>query len=202
MKNSIKWVIIAALLVGLIGGSTILYNNLSKEYKANNIVIVSSSKKAETTPTSSVEGEGEVSSQFSNLSELKLMDYEGYEINFTKFAGKPIVLNFWTSWCGYCKQEMPDFEKAAKAYPDVQFVMVNATCDKRETEVAARDYIESTNYDLDFYFDVNKEAVVEYNIRSYPTTYFLDSEGFIISYSPGSLDYDDLVECIEMIREK
>ncbi len=131
--------------------------------------------------------------------DFTVVDANGKDVKLADFLGKPIVLNFWTSWCGYCKQEMPDFEKAAKAYPDVNFVMVNATCDKRETEAKAKKYIEENNLDLDFYFDVYKDAVEEYGIRSYPTTYFLDPKGNVVSYSAGSLDYDGLVDCIKMV---
>lgn len=189
-KNAIKWSITAVVLVALIFGATFLYNNLSEDYKANNVVTLSSSQK---------EGAEEDTSEKSDIGDFTLLDLSSNEVNFSKFQGKPIVLNFWTSWCGYCKEEMPDFDKASKEYPDVQFVMVNATADKRETEFDAREYIQNNNFDLDFYFDIDKEAVVEYNVNSYPTTYFIDASGSVVSYSAGSLDYEGLIDCIEMI---
>lgn len=249
-KNAIKWSIIAGALVILIVGATILYNSLSKEYKANNIVVLSSSQnevaanesseeatsseqvtsseKTTTTSTEKTSSNNKVSStnktsstpknssQVKSSSEIAtsseefivepkvfdftVVDANGKDVKLSDFVGKPIVLNFWTSWCGYCKKEMPDFEKAAKNYPDVNFLMVNVTCDKRETEELAKKYIADTNYDLNFYFDIYKDAVAEYGVRSYPTTYFLDSKGGVVSYSAGSLDYDGLVDCIEMVQ--
>lgn len=230
-KNAIIWSVIAVALVVLIVGATILYNSLAKDYKPNNVVVLSSSQKEtasteasskETTSKETLTTSEKTASKVKPSSEVKLsstvetsseevvdepdfydftvVDKNGKDVALSKFLGKPIVVNFWTSWCGYCKREMPDFEKAAKKYPDVEFVMVNATADKRETEEKAKDYIKEKGFDLNFYFDIYKDAVFQYGITAYPTTFFLDSKGNIVSYSSGSLDYDGLVDCIEMIR--
>ena len=235
-KNAIIWSVIAVALVVLIVGATILYNSLAKDYKPNNVVVLSSSQKEtasteasseeitskETTSKETSTTSEKTASKVKPSSEVKLsstaetsseetvdepnfydftvVDKNGKDVALSKFLGKPIVINFWTSWCGYCVREMPDFDKAAKKYTDVEFVMVNATADKRETEEKAKDYIKDNKFTLNFYFDMYKDAVFQYGITSYPTTFFLDSKGNIVSYSAGSLDYDGLVDCIEMIR--
>lgn len=174
----------------------------SSQVKSSSKVAVNS--KVETSSeakTSSDETVEEDTSDKVYFFDFTVVDANGKEVKLSDFRGKPIVLNFWTSWCGYCKREMPDFEKAAKAYPNVNFVMVNATRDKKETIDKAKKYIEDSGLDLNFYFDVNKDAVEEYGIRSYPTTYFLDAKGNMISYSAGSLNYNSLVENIELAIE-
>ncbi|MBQ3562389.1 MAG: TlpA family protein disulfide reductase, partial [Clostridia bacterium] len=201
MKNSVKWAIIAVLLVAIIGGSTVLYNTLSKDYKVNNIVVYSSDKetaendasdenvssteavtstetatssdktsnaektgstgktsstpknsstnKTSSTPKSSsqVKPSSEVTTTTSTpeeeafVGDFTVEDMNGNKVKLSDFLGKPIVLNFWTSWCGYCKQEMPDFDRAAKENPNVAFVMVNITRDSRETIGKAKAYV-------------------------------------------------------------
>ena len=130
-----------------------------------------------------------------------VLDYNGKEVSLEAFKGKPVVLNFWTSWCPNCVSEMPYFNNAAKDYPDVEFVMIDVTVDKRETEEKARDYIEANNFDyLDFYFDVNKSSVLACSVYNYPTTYFINSDGLAVDYCIGSLDYDKLVNYIKKIK--
>jgi thiol-disulfide isomerase/thioredoxin len=62
------------------------------------------------------------------------VDFEGNKIQLTDFIGKPIVLNFWASWCGPCRLEMPEFQAAFEDLGDeVTFMMVNLTDGDRET---------------------------------------------------------------------
>jgi thiol-disulfide isomerase/thioredoxin len=124
----------------------------------------------------------------------------GNKVKLSDFAGKPIVLNFWTSWCTYCKREMPDFEKAAKENPQVAFVMVNITRDSRETLAKAKAYVNSNTFEnLNFIFDINKEAAVAYNVRSYPRTYFYDANGTLMDAIASSLSYNDLINKMKLI---
>lgn len=260
MKNSVKWAIIAVLLVAIIGGSTVLYNTLSKDYKVNNIVVYSSDKetaendasdenvssteavtstenatssdktssaektgstgktsstpknsstnKTSSTPKSSsqVKPSSEVTTTTSTpeeeafVGDFTVEDMNGNKVKLSDFLGKPIVLNFWTSWCGYCKQEMPDFDRAAKENPNVAFVMVNITRDSRETIGKAKAYVRSNNFEnLNFYFDVDKEAAIEYQVRAYPSTYFFNTDGTLVAGAESSLSYEELIDCMKLI---
>ena len=186
MKNMFKWLLILLLLVGIIGGSTVLYNRLSKDYKENNNSKVTS-------------GENTADNEALAVPDFTMLDYNGKEVNLSDFKGKPIVLNFWATWCYYCKEEMPEFDKAAKEYPDVQFIMLNVTDGLRETEESARKYIEDNGYEFDVFFDIYMEGVNDYYIPSYPTTIFIDSEGELAAKQIGALDYDRLIAGIESI---
>lgn len=203
MKNSVKWIIIAVVLVGLIGGSTVLYNTLVKNYDPNNIDTADSSEKMLSSQEMSSEPEEtyETEDEPYRLDHFTVLDYNGKEVSLEDFKGKPVVLNFWTSWCPNCVSEMPYFDDAAKNYPNVEFVMINVTVDKRETEEKARTYIENSNFEnLNFYFDVNKSSVLACSVYNYPTTYFVNSEGLAVDYCIGSLDYEELVEYIKKIK--
>ena len=127
-------------------------------------------------------------------------DMNGNKVKLSDFLGKPIVLNFWTSWCGYCKREMPDFDRAAKENPNVAFVMVNITRDSRETIGKAKAYVRSNNFEnLNFYFDVDKEAAIEYQVRAYPSTYFFNTDGTLVAGAESSLSYEELIDCMKLI---
>jgi len=192
MNKILKWALIALLLVGIIGGATILYNNLGDDYKKSSLKINSIKENGSDESDDSAE---------INLEDFEMLDYEGNDVKLSDYSGKPIVLNFWATWCHYCKEEMPDFNKAFKKYSDVQFIMVNVTDGIRETVDSAKEYVEDNNYKFDVFFDVYGQAVATYNVTAYPTTFFIDAKGNVVASSAGMLDYDELVEGIELITK-
>ena len=185
MKNIIKWLVLALLLVLIIGGATLLYNNLSREYGGENI--------------SENEYNEEAQNDVMAAPDFTVLDYDLNEVNLSDYMGKPIVLNFWATWCYYCKVEMPDFDKARENYPDVQFLMVNATDGTQETVESAKAYIEKEGYGFDVFFDTKLEAVEAYYVTGFPSTFFIDAEGNLIARGNGMLDYESLEKGIGMI---
>ena len=180
MKNTVKWIIIAVLLVGLLAGATALYNKYSEEFNMNNQV-----QQGEI--PSDVEQKTETQDNTNSAPDFTVTDYDGNKVNLSDFKGKPVVLNFWATWCYYCKVEMPDFNEVYKKYPDVQFLMVNATGTNGETVDSAKAYIEQEKYEFDVFFDVERDACQTYRVSSYPQTLFIDKDGNIVSHRMGML---------------
>lgn len=173
MKKTMKWLIPVILLIVLIGGATVLYNNLSKDYKNE--------------PQSSSQGEA----ARKPAPNFTAVDMEGNKVSLSDFLGKPVVVNFWTSWCGYCKEEMPDFERLSADYPDVQFMMLNPVGEV-DSEEDARAYIEENGYTFDVFFDDMYSATNAYYVSSYPTTIFIDEYGNFMGRANGMINYDSV----------
>lgn len=186
MKNIIKWVIIAVLMAALIAGASVLYNKLSKDYSGGNIMDM---------PTEEASGE---ESEFA-APDFEVLDKNGKSVKLSDFKGKPVVLNFWATWCYYCKVEMPDFDKAYENYPDVQFMMINATDGVQETMDTAKAYIEKEGFVFDVFYDTKLDAVNAYYVTGFPSTFFIDKDGNLVARGSGALDYESLVSGIEMI---
>ena len=192
MKNNVKWIIIAISLVVLIGGATILYNNLTEDFGGDSLL-------QNTTEANSNSNENSQTDEKIKAPDFTVLDYDGNEVKLSDYKGKPVVLNFWATWCFYCKEEMPDFNTAFEKYPDVEFLMINATDGYQETMEKAKKYYEDEGFDFNVYFDTNMEAVNNYGLTGFPATFFIDEDGYLQASAGGMIDFETLEKGIGLI---
>ena len=131
--------------------------------------------------------------------DFSMTDSKGNKVNLNDFilAGKPVVLNFWASWCPPCASEMPHFNKAfLEMGEQVQFMMVNLG----EPSHIGANYVKEKNFSFPVFFDTYEEGAYEYRINAIPLTLFINREGDIALKAPGSLSENALRNGIELIR--
>lgn len=220
MTKLIKIISITVIL-SLLVSCTALYNDLAKEYGGGvNLETLPQTSGTSTTRASETSTNSPVGSTPSSTSttakaeednppeilfsapDFTVLDAEGNTVNLSDFAGKPIVLNFWATWCGYCKEEMPDFQKAYEKYPDVQFVMVNATSTQWETIDAAKSYISENKFTFPVFFDTEGSATTAYGVSGFPATYFIDANGNPVARASGMISLETIEQGIDMITSK
>lgn len=210
MKNKNSLLIILLVFVLLIGGAYVLYDRLGQDVTAEQMIVHATSQPAAEPATEEAIPEGESAAETDTPAEenpediiapdFEVIDKAGTPVKLSSFFGKPIVLNFWASWCGPCQSEMPDFnEKYAELGGDVHFVMVNMTDGGRETVETASAFIEKNGYDFPVLFDTKSEAAMTYGAYSLPTSFFINAEGHVIAQAVGAIDAATLQRGIDMI---
>lgn len=126
--------------------------------------------------------------------------YSGSSVSLSSYFGKPIVVNFWASWCGPCKSEMPAFNTVYNEYKnDVVFMMVDLVDGSRETKSSGYNYVTGQGFNFPVYYDVNQDAAYNYSITSVPTTYFIDANGNVANVQKGAMSESKLRGEIEKI---
>lgn len=132
--------------------------------------------------------------------DFTVQNTEEEEVKLSDFAGKPVIVNFWASWCGPCKSEMPYFQNMYDTYgEDVVFMMVNMTDGSRETVESALDYVQRAEYTFPVYFDTSQEAAYAYYVNSIPATYFIDAEGNLVAYGAGALQEENILQGLALL---
>lgn len=127
------------------------------------------------------------------LPSFTIYDPQGQPVQSADFSGKPTVINFWATWCAYCKEELPDFQTAYETYGDrINFVMIDAVDGQRETVALGEAYIAENGYTFPVYFDTDMDAVLSCGVTGFPSTLFVSAQGEILFAWPGYLEGEQL----------
>lgn len=118
------------------------------------------------------------------LPALALATLDEQPLALNSYAGRPVVLNLWASWCPPCRREMPVFEQAQAQYPDIAFVLVN----QGESAQQARAFLESQGLQLkNVLLDPASQTLQAVASRGLPTTLFFDERGRLVDTHLGEI---------------
>ncbi|MGH4123648.1 MAG: TlpA disulfide reductase family protein [Clostridium sp.] len=121
---------------------------------------------------------------------FKLKDLNGKDVSLSDFKGKKVFLNFWASWCGPCKAEMPTIEKLYQQTKDSDLVILAVNIGEDKAKV--KSFIDTNKYNFTVLVDSSQNVAAQYNISALPTSFFIDKEGNIVSAIKGGLTLEQM----------
>ena len=209
MNAKQKWIMGAVAFFLLLVIGAFGYQELQKEAERQREMELAKQEEdmsAEDTSGETTEDENqsqEETAEYADAPDFTVWDQEGTQTSLKEILeGKPAVINFWTSKCPPCREEMPDFEELYQELKDqVQFIMVYGIGCMGETEESGRAYVEEQGFSFPVYYDKEMDAVITYGIQAFPTTYILNSNGELVTGGSGMISKATLQELLNEVVE-
>ncbi len=134
--------------------------------------------------------------------DFTLEDLEGSPVSLKDFQGKVVFLNFWATWCGPCRYEMPTMEKVWQKFKEEKFVIL--AVDLREGKEKVSSFMKENGYTFPVLLDSGGGIANTYGIRAIPTTYLVDPEGRTVGKALGARNWisENALKLIEDLLPK
>jgi peroxiredoxin len=134
--------------------------------------------------------------------DFTLKSRQGDNLRLEEFRGQVVMLNFWASWCGPCRQEMPLMDTIYQQYKDLGFTVLAVNVDENREE--AHRFLDKVPVSYPILYDPESQVSEQYNVQAMPTTVMIDRNGrgrFIhYGYKPGYED-DYEAQIRQLVRE-
>ncbi len=132
----------------------------------------------------------------SPVADFELPGLNGDVQRLSNLKNKPVVVNFWATWCPPCKEEMPLLNQMAQEYSGNLVVLgINYA----ENEAVVREFISTGNITFPILLDETGQVANLYFVRNYPTTFFIDADGMLRAQHIGLLSEDLLARYLALI---
>jgi len=113
---------------------------------------------------------------------------EGETKSLGSYKGKVVFLNFWATWCGPCRSEMPSMESVYKKFADKGLEILAVNCAEDRATVSS--YMKNEGFTFPALLDLDGRVSSNYGVQSIPTTFLIDRDGMIVMRLVGSIDWD------------
>ncbi len=130
--------------------------------------------------------------------DFTLEDLQGNKVTLSELKGKKVYLNFWATWCPPCKEEMPDIEKLYQETKDSNLVIL--AIDIGEDKKTVQDFINKNNYNFTVLLDTEGTAAELYQVTGIPTSYFIDTEGYLGNAVTGAIPLETMKEYVNNLN--
>lgn len=129
-----------------------------------------------------------------------LADLDGNPLRLADLRGRPVVLNFWASWCGPCVEEFPILQRALARHRAAGLVVVGVVV--RDNSEAARDFMARMGASWPAAMDPSEDVARRFGIYAPPETFFIDPQGVVAGRQIGQLTVADLDRQLALILDK
>lgn len=203
MKKSDTFILLALAFAALMIVAVIGYRFLSENYAPQGTVPSQITDSGNAAGSTSADASTTVEDTVPAVApDFTVLDMDGNKVNLSDFFGKPIIINFWATWCGPCKSELPAFDNMYAKYGDeVQFIMLNLTDGSRDTVDGVKQFVSDNGYSFPIYFDTTLEAANTYGAYSIPTTFLIDDDGIPVHSQMGAMSEESLEQLVNALLE-
>lgn len=228
MKKQVKWILAVAAFVVLLIAAGVLYRHLSQRVQPNTLQTTAAQETTAVQETELSVPQTQAQIEIPSATEqntpdvqspsavppaptqpapaadpapdFTVLDKDGRQVKLSDHFGKPLVINFWASWCGPCCRELPVFDAAAKAHAgEIEFMMINLTDGYSETVDGVNQFIADNGYTFPVYFDTEDSAATAYGISPIPMTVFIRADGTVLDSHIGSMDAATLQSYLDQL---
>lgn len=133
--------------------------------------------------------------------DILIYDAHGNEVWLSDFLGRPVVLNFWATWCPSCGHESPHFEALYNELGnEIELLKVVLKDGVRETRSRVDMFMQQYNYTFPLFFDTSGQASLAYGVTHIPRTFFITREGYVAAHIQGAATEESLMVGVERIK--
>jgi peroxiredoxin len=118
--------------------------------------------------------------------DFRLATLKGENRSLGQYRGKVVLVNFWASWCPYCRDEMPSMDRLVRLFPKGDLVVLAINVEKRIPEKYRR-----ASVSFDFLSDATGQVQQRYGVNRLPDTFIVDRKGVIRQRVAGGIEWDD-----------
>ena len=134
--------------------------------------------------------------------DFALMDTEGRRHRLSDYRGRPVIINFWTTWCPPCREEIPSMNRAWHILEQEDIAMMAINTGEDEDTI----FVFNADYPADFpiLMDLTGEVIAQWPVKGLPTTYIVAPDGTIAFRAIGSREWDDegLLERVRALQKR
>jgi peroxiredoxin len=129
--------------------------------------------------------------------DFSLQNLQGEAVSLRDLRGQNVLINFWATWCGPCREEMPDIQAR---YNRGDFAVL--AVDFGESAEAVRGFLDEINVDLPVVLDTDGRVQELYRVRGYPSTFFIDRNGVVRFFHIGQMSAADIDSFLRQLDKK
>ncbi len=199
-RNIIRYTeIIGGIIIICMGGYMLFQagTDISNKNSSSSAAVPTAAASASPQATAEAETETDTRPDIEKYN-FVLNDRNGTAVNLSDYKGKKIVLNFFGTWCPYCKQELPYLQKINDTRDDVQVLLIATPNSGREGSIEdINAFMDDNSYTMQVLFDTDLSVTYSYGVSGYPTTCIFQTDGSVYGCAPGYVQEDQMTEYLD-----
>jgi thiol-disulfide isomerase/thioredoxin len=130
--------------------------------------------------------------------DFEFSTFDGDRLKLSDFRGRPVFLNFWATWCGPCRQELPNMQTMLEKYSSSNLVVL--AVNNGEAVAPAQRFLDRLDVQLtEFAYDPTAQIVRRYQVTGLPVSYFIDARGIVTRVVAGELSFNVMEASVQEV---